>query len=123
MAALAAASGLLAEWHGRPWLLASWLLLLGAGAGAALSVISDLVTSLVDQTESGAATSLNSTLRRFSGGVGSQIDALLLATLTVHPHVAANRAFVVAFGIGGGAAAAGAGTSLALRRSGVASAA
>ncbi|HZD87157.1 MAG TPA: MFS transporter [Gaiellaceae bacterium] len=116
MTALAAASGLLAEWHDRPWQLAVWLFLLGAGAGAALSVISDLVTSLVDQTESGAAASLNSTLRRFSGGVGSQIDALLLATLTVHPHVAAGRAFVVAFGIGGGAAAAGAGTSLAIRR-------
>lgn len=116
MAAVAAASGLLAGWHAQPWQLALWLFLLGAGAGAALSVISDLATSLVDQTESGAATSLNSMLRRFSGGIGSQVDALLLATLTVHPHVAANRAFVIAFGIGGGAAAGGAATALAIRR-------
>jgi MFS family permease len=114
MAAIGAASGLLAEWHGRPWQLVVWLFLLGAGAGAALSVISDLVTELVEQTESGAATSLNSTLRRFSGGIGSQVDALLLATMTVQPHTAANGAFVLAFGIGGGAAAAGAASALAI---------
>ena len=116
MAAIAAASGLLAVWHDRPWQLVLWLLLLGAGSGTAISEISDLATELVDQTESAAATSLNSTLRRFSGGIGSQIDALLLATITIQPHVAADRAFVVAFGIGGGAAAAGAGSALAIRR-------
>jgi len=112
MAALAVASGLLAEWHDRPWQLLAWLFLLGAGAGAAVSVLSDLATQLVDQTESGSAASINSMLRRFSGGIGSQVDALLLASVAGGSHAA----FVTAFGIGGGVATAGAATSLAIRR-------
>jgi MFS family permease len=112
MASLAIASGLLAAWHDRPWQLVAWLFLLGAGSGAAVSVVSELATQLVDQTESGAAASINSMLRRFSGGIGSQVDALLLATLAG----GSPGAFTVAFAVGGGAAAAGAATSLAIRR-------
>ncbi|HET7043531.1 MAG TPA: MFS transporter [Gaiellaceae bacterium] len=115
MIVIAAASALLAAFHGRPWQIAAWSLLLGVGAGAAISVVSDLVTELVEQTETGAATSLNSTLRRVGGGIGGQIGALLLATIVVAPHVPANRAFVLAFAIGAAASAAGAGTALAIR--------
>jgi EmrB/QacA subfamily drug resistance transporter len=106
MATVAAASALLAAFHDRPWQIAAWSLLLGLGAGPAISVVSDLVTELVEQTETGAATSLNSTLRRVGGGIGGQVGALLLATIAVSPHVPANRAFVAAFAIGACAAAA-----------------
>lgn len=115
MGGLAAASGLLAAWHARPWQLLVWLLLLGAGAGLAISVLSDLVTQLVEQTESGAATSLNSMLRRFAGGIGSQVDALLLATLVLPAGGASNQAFVVAFAAGAAVAAAGAVSAAAIR--------
>ncbi len=115
MAAIAAASALLAAWHDQPWQLVAWSLLLGIGAGAAITVVSDLVTELVDQTETGAATSLNSTLRRVAGGVGSQVGAILLATLATRGGAPSNRAFVLAFAIGAAAALAGAGTAIAIR--------
>lgn len=115
MAAVAAASALLAAWHAQPWQLVVWTLLLGLGAGAALSVVSDLVTELVEPTETGAATSLNSTLRRVAGGIGSQVGAILLVTLAVRPHAPTNEAFVIAFAIGAATAAAGAAAATAIR--------
>lgn len=63
----------------------------------------------------GAATSLNSTFRRVAGGIGSQIGALLLAAIVLHPHVPRNAAFVLAFAIGALLAAAGACAAVAIR--------
>lgn len=115
MALVAAAAALLAVWHDRPWQLVLWALLLGVGAGAALSVISDLVTELVDPTETGAAAGLNSTLRRVAGGVGSQVGAIILAALTIGAGAPSSSAFALAFAITAATAAAGAGAAAAIR--------
>jgi MFS family permease len=118
MAMVAAGAALLAVWHDTSWQLVLFTLLLGTGAGAALSVISDLITELVEPTETGAATGLNSTLRRVAGGVGSQVGAIILAAFTVRAGGPSGGAFVLAFAITAAAAAAGAAAALAIRPGG-----
>jgi predicted MFS family arabinose efflux permease len=68
------------------------VLVLGAGAGAALQAGSSVATSGVAPDVAAASTAANSTIRRLAGGVGGQTDTILLtafaASLTAPPSFA-----------------------------------
>ena len=105
----AIALALLAFAHAQPWevLLAS--LLLGAGAGLAIQTSSTLVTQGVAAEQTAVSTALNSTVRRFAGGVGGQVSAALLAAFPGAAAAAPSAfAFTVAFGTAGALCLAGA---------------
>jgi MFS family permease len=71
-------------------------LLVGAGAGLAIGIASDVVAEAVDDEQTGIATSINSVLRRVGGGIGAQVAAALLAGLVVAGHPS-DGAFQAAF--------------------------
>jgi MFS family permease len=100
LAAVAAAGLALAHRPGAP--LVVWALLMGAGAGLAIGIASDLVAEGVDRRDVGIATSLNSVLRRLGGGIGGQVAAALLAA------TAAGAGFAAAFWAAAGVGALGA---------------
>jgi hypothetical protein len=115
------AAGLLLVAAGLGWLSvirgglppnAAALLLVGAGAGAALQSSSSVATQGVSSDVAAASSALNSTIRRFAGGVGGvggQVSIILLASLTFggssQPRFAA---FTVAYLTGAGLCCAGA---------------
>lgn len=74
------------------------LLILGAGAGAALASSSAVATQGVSADVAAASSALNSTIRRFAGGTGGQVSTILLAS---YPVVTSGRprfaAFTVAY--------------------------
>ena len=80
---------------------AAALLVLGAGAGAALQSSSSVATQGVGEDVAAASSALNSTIRRFAGGIGGQVATILLASLVVagQPEFAA---FTVAYLIAAG---------------------
>ena len=80
---------------------AAALLVLGLGAGAALQSSSAVATQEVRGDVAAASSSLNSTIRRFAGGIGGQIAILLLASSSVgHAARPSFAAFSVAYLIG-----------------------
>ena len=95
---LAAGLGWLSAIRGGLPQVAAALLLLGVGAGAALQSASDVVTQGVSADVAAASSSLNSTVRRFAGGIGGQFATILLVSYPVitagAPHFAA---FTVAY--------------------------
>jgi Na+/melibiose symporter-like transporter len=112
LAAVAAAGLGLA--NGQEWLVALWTLLVGAGAGLAIGIGSDLVAEAVEPRESGIATSINSVLRRVGGGVGGQVAAALLVALAVGS-VPTGSAFTTGFLAAAGASAVGVLLTLGIR--------
>lgn len=93
------------------------LLILGGGAGAALQSSSAVATQGVSSDVAAASSALNSTIRRFAGGVGGQVATILLASLTLggsaQPRFAA---FTVSFLTAAGLCLAGAASLLPVRR-------
>jgi MFS family permease len=76
------------------------MFVLGLGAGLGIQTSSALVTRDVDAGQTGISSTLNSTIRRFAGGVGSQVSVAILAALPLagsghSPHAAFTAAFVV----------------------------
>jgi MFS family permease len=92
------------------------LLVLGAGAGTGLQSGSNVATQGVSADVAAASSSLNSTVRRFAGGVGGQVSTILLASYLVvttgQPRFAA---FTLAYLIAAVLCLAGAGAMLAGR--------
>jgi MFS family permease len=107
----------LAVAHARGWEVVVFTLLVGAGAGLAIGIASDLVAEAVDKERSGIATSINSVLRRVGGGMGAQVAAALLAGLVVAGHPS-DSAFQVSFLSAAGMGFAGALLVAGIRRSG-----
>jgi hypothetical protein len=56
---------------------------LGAGAGTGLQSSSNVATQGVSADVAAASSSLNSTVRRFAGGIGGQVTTILLASYPV----------------------------------------
>lgn len=63
--------------------VAAALLLLGLGAGAGLQSSSAVATQDVSEDVAAASSALNSTVRRFAGGIGGQAAVILLASYPV----------------------------------------
>lgn len=111
--ALAALSAIRSGW---PQLLVS-VLVLGLGIGFAIQTSSAVVTEGVGSEHAAISTTLNSTIRRFAGGLGSQVSVAVLAALTAGGsptpgHAAFTVGFLVAAGlVAAGAALAGAARS------------
>jgi hypothetical protein len=59
------------------------LALADAGAGASLRSSSDVATQGVSADVAAASSALNSTIRRFAGGVGGQFGMILLASYAI----------------------------------------
>lgn len=73
-------------------------LLLGLGAGLAIQTSSSVVTQGVAAEQTSTSTALNSTIRRFAGGIGGQISAILLAAVAIASGtVPSQSAFAIAF--------------------------
>lgn len=98
MVVAGAGSASLAGWHGRPWQVGVAMLVVGTGLGLGVGASGTVVTQAVEERQTGISTAFNSTLRRVGGGIGSQVAAALLATMTVvGTGVASERAYVAAF--------------------------
>ena len=78
---VAAALIMLAFVHRSAALVALLALLLGAGAATALQSSSAVATEGVAGDVAGVSSALNSTVRRFSGGIGGQVSTIVLASL------------------------------------------
>ena len=88
--------------------IATALLLLGAGAGAALQSSSNVATQGVGEDVAAASSALNSTIRRFAGGIGGQVAIILLASYPVITSGAPQfAAFTLAYLLAAGLCAAG----------------
>jgi MFS family permease len=101
---VAAATGWLSVIHGGLPAFITALVLLGLGVGAALQSSSSVATQGVSEDVAAASSSLNSTIRRFAGGIGGQVATILLASWPVintgHPRFPAfTLAFLVAAGL------------------------
>lgn len=109
LALIAAALGWLSVTRGGLPQTAAALLMLGTGAGAGLQSSSNVATQGVSEDVAAASSALNSTIRRFAGGIGGQVAVILLASYPVitvgTPRFAA---FTVAYLIAAGLCVAGA---------------
>lgn len=77
--------------------------LLGAGAGTAIQASSAVATTAVDSAVATVSAALNSTIRRFAGGVGAQVSTVLLAAAG-GGHTPAHAGLVLAFAVSAGLA-------------------
>lgn len=115
---LAAALGWLSVIRSGVPQIAVAMVLLGAGAGAGLQSGSAVATQGVNADVAAASSALNSTIRRFAGGIGGQVSTILLASYPVitmdNPRFAA---FTVAYAIAAGLCAAGVLLTLIMGRS------
>jgi MFS family permease len=106
---LAAALGWLSVIHGGLPQTTAALLVLGVGAGAGLQSSSSVATQGVSADVAAASSALNSTIRRFAGGIGGQVATILLAS---YPVITAGpprfAAFTVAYLVATGLCVAGA---------------
>jgi MFS family permease len=113
MALGAAGAAGLAGWHDRPWQVVIGMLVLGTGVGFGIGAGGTLVTQAVSEQDTGISNAVNTALRRMGGGIGGQIGAALLATLTVAgTQVPRESAFVFAFAIAAVLCLIGAGCAL-----------
>ncbi|MBO0833829.1 MAG: hypothetical protein J2P29_17850, partial [Actinobacteria bacterium] len=115
---LAAALGWLSVIRSGVPQIAVAMLVLGAGAGAGLQSSSAVATQGVSTDVAAASSALNSTVRRFAGGIGGQVCTILLASYpvitTTNPRFAA---FTVAYLIAAGLCGMGALLTVGWRRS------
>lgn len=85
------------------------LLMLGAGAGAGLQSSSSVATQGVSADVAAASSALNSTVRRFAGGVGGQVSTILLVSYPAFTAGAPRfAAFTLAYLVGAALCVAGA---------------
>ncbi|HZD65917.1 MAG TPA: MFS transporter, partial [Acidimicrobiales bacterium] len=103
----------LATVHHAPAQVLAGTFVLGLGAGLAIQSASVVVTQGVPADKVGMSTTVNTTVRRFAGGIGSQVSAVILATLVLGPGgEPARSGFVVSFAVAAALAAVGAGLAL-----------
>lgn len=103
----------LATWHDRIWEIVVGMLVLGAGTGFGIGAGGTLVTRAVSEQDTGISNAINSALRRVGGGVGSQVGAALLASLTIAgTGVPRENAFILAFAVAAALCLLGAGCAL-----------
>ncbi|MFJ5117039.1 MFS transporter [Kitasatospora sp. NPDC088548] len=69
----AAACGMLAAWHGRPWQIALAAGVFGIGIGLAYASMSILIVQSVPAAQTGAATGMNANIRTIGGSVGTAL--------------------------------------------------
>lgn len=90
----------LALWHDDVWAMGISLAGLGIGFGTTVSTAGSIVTLSAPSGQTGTASSLNSVMRRFGGGIGAQVATVALAEVTVtvaEQRVPAPSAFSLAF--------------------------
>lgn len=107
LATVAAGAVAIAVGSGSAPVVAAAALVLGLGGGAATQASSAVVTACVPPGDAGASSSLNSTLRRFAGGVAGQLSTVALAGLAGAGAPASRQGFVVAFAVAAALAAGG----------------
>lgn len=103
--ALAALSVIRSGW---PQLLVA-VLVLGLGIGFAIQTSSAVVTEGVRAEHAAISTTLNSTIRRFAGGIGGQVSVALLTVLSRGGRTPTHAAFTVGFLVAAALVAVGAG--------------
>lgn len=106
---IAGANGLLATTRHSALLVALGAFLLGAGAGIALQASSATATEGVEQDVAAVSAAVNSTVRRLAGGIGGQVNTILLAALVAASAEPAFSAYIVAYAIAAGLCVLGAG--------------
>ena len=77
-------------------------LLLGAGSGIALQAGSATATEGVEANVAAVSAAVNSTVRRLAGGIGGQVNAILLASLLASSGEPAFAAFTVSYLVAAG---------------------
>lgn len=82
--------------------------LLGLGSGIATQASSAVTTTDVPREAAAASSSLNSTVRRFSGGLGGQVSTVIVATSAASGAAGWRDALSLAFAVVGGLAVVGA---------------
>lgn len=92
-------------------LVAVGALLLGCGAGAALQAGSLVATDAVAPDVAAVSAAVNSTVRRLAGGIGGQVDTVLLASIAV-----GSRAYLASYALAAGICVVGAGLALSAGR-------
>jgi EmrB/QacA subfamily drug resistance transporter len=103
-----AASGL-AAFHDRPWQIWVSQGVLGIGIGFAFAAMATLIAENVRPEETGVASGMNTVMRAIGGVIGGQTGAALLAAYTIGDSgLPAERAYVITFAVGAGAAVVGA---------------
>lgn len=113
----AASAAGLAAWHNQPWQVMIGMLVLGTGVGFSIGTSGTLVTQAVREQDTGVSNAINAALRRVGGGIGGQIGAALLSTITIAgTQVPRESAFVVAFAISAVLCVAGAGCAIFIPR-------
>jgi MFS family permease len=105
---LAAALGWLSVIRGGLPQTTAALALLGTGAGAGLQSSSTVATQGVSADVAAASAALNSTIRRFAGGIGGQLCTILLAAHLASTGTPQFAAFTAAYLIAAGLCIAGA---------------
>jgi MFS family permease len=115
MLAIDAASISLALWRQDAWQLLAELAGIGLGWGIATSTSGSVVTLTAEPGETSIANSINSVLRRVGGVIGTQVAAILLATITLGDGAPAPAAFTIGFAAATGLALAGAAGILFIR--------
>ncbi|HEX3649243.1 MAG TPA: MFS transporter [Pseudonocardiaceae bacterium] len=91
-------------------LVAVWALVLGVGAGVALQAGSTVTTEVVSSDVAAVSAAVNSTVRRLAGGVGGQVDTVLLAS------IAGWRGYLVCYALAAGICVVGAGMAVSTGR-------
>lgn len=105
----------MALWRGEAWMLLTELGGLGAGFGLTIGMGGSIVTLAASPAEASIATSINSVLRRVGGGIGAQVAAAILATVTAPgTNVPSPAAFTTSFAVAGFVATVGALCALAV---------
>ncbi len=91
------------------WGVAGVCALLGAGAGLSLQASSDVTTRGVSADVAAVSSAVNSTVRRFAGGIGGQVSTIILASLVMQGTTLPSRAgYVTCYLISAGLCLAGA---------------
>jgi len=110
LALVAASASGLAAFHDRPWQIWVSQGVLGIGIGFAFASMATLIAENVRPEETGVASGMNTVMRAIGGVIGAQTGAALLAAYTIgNSGLPAERAYVITFAIGAGAAVIGAG--------------
>ncbi len=112
---LTIAAALLAWVHDSRYAFVTWIFLVGSGFGLSIGAAGVFVTEAVGEGQTGIANAFNSLTRLVAGGIGAQIAAAIMKSMSLPgartPHEAA---FTVSFGVCAALAAVGAGLALAV---------
>lgn len=109
----AVGAALLAGGHSQVVAVLVGAFLLGFGTGIAVQASSAVTTRDVPPEAAAASSSLNSTLRRLSGGIGDQVSTVILAAVAASGMVSAGG-FTIAFAVAAALALVGVAFSLAV---------